>query len=176
LHKRVQVTHLNIKAITRPSVWGFVRNTTILNLNDPQVLHDKSTRAGFGKSLKERAAEELLQQLDNHTAKQPSMEDVISLRAVMMRSKVQLDGEASDITASRTQEQSHNRATKGRENGLLPPQDSSAPLIASISAVGNAMPAEIKEEVNPDGTNRLKTLLPNRCIYFVCNLCGCKIK
>jgi hypothetical protein len=70
------------------------------------------------------------------------------LRAVMRTTRVYLGGTASDMAEGRIREQSHCRATRGCENRVLPPQDSSSTLVASMAAVWNATLAEIKEETN----------------------------
>jgi hypothetical protein len=79
----------------------------------------------------------------------------VSLQAVLRTDKVNLGGAASDMAAGLIHEKSHNRAMRGRENGLLPPKESSATLVVSLAAVGNATTAEIKEEVNPETDPRL---------------------
>jgi hypothetical protein len=67
----------------------------------------------------------------------------------MRTARVHLGGTASDMAEGRIREQSQlYRATRGRENKVLPPQDSSSTLVASMAAVWNATPAEIKEETN----------------------------
>jgi hypothetical protein len=66
----------------------------------------------------------------------------------MRTARVHLGGTASDKAEGRIREQSHCRARRGRENKVLPPQDSYSTLVASMAAVWNATPAEIKEETN----------------------------
>jgi hypothetical protein len=57
-------------------------------------------------------------------------------------------------------EWSYCRARRGHENRVLPPQDSSSTLVASMAAVWNATPVEIKEETNQ---LRLKKQMKDFC-------------
>jgi HSP90 family molecular chaperone len=65
-----------------------------------------------------------------------------------MTARVYLGGRASEMAEGRIREQSHCRATWGCENKMLPPKESSSTLVASMAAVWNATPAEIKDETN----------------------------
>jgi hypothetical protein len=112
-------------------------------LRDLQVLQNKAMRAALRRPHTDRSsAKDLLEKTG-----QPSVREV-SLRAVMRTARAHLGGTASDMAEGRIREQSNCRATRGRENKVLPPQDSSSTLVASMAAVWNATPAEIKEETN----------------------------
>jgi hypothetical protein len=85
----------------------------------------------------------------------------VSLRVVMKTTRVHLGGRASDMAEGQIRKQSHCRATRGRENKVLPPQDSSLTMVANMAAVWNAIPAAIKEE-----TNQLRWKKQKKQIFF----------
>jgi hypothetical protein len=132
-----------IEVFTEPSsilCTGRKENTI---LRDLQVLQNKAVRAALRRPHTDRSsATDLFEKTG-----QPSVREV-SLRAVMRTARVYLGGTASDMAEGQIREHSHCRVRTRRENKVLPPQDSSSTLVASMAAVWNATPAEIKEETN----------------------------
>jgi len=116
-------------------------------LQSLQVLHNKAMRAALGKALGDRTTT-----IDLLAATgQPSVTE-ISLRAVTRAAKTHLGGgeEESGMGEGRVRFSQTIRTTRNKEQGVLPPQDSSSTLISSMAAVWNVLPPEIKQEPRPE--------------------------
>jgi hypothetical protein len=110
-----------------------------------QISQNKAMRAALGRGSRDRSRTEELLALTG----QPSVLE-ISLRAVMRAAKFDLGRYINEAPSCMAEGRiclaQDVQATRCNVQGILPPQDSSSTLVASMASVWNVMPSEIKEE------------------------------
>jgi hypothetical protein len=112
-----------------------------------QISQKKAMRAALGKGSRERRRTEELLALSG----QPSVLE-ISLRAVMPAAKLHLGRDKNEAPSCMAEGRiclaQDVRATRCNMQVILPPQDSSSTLVASMASMRNVMQSYIKEEVD----------------------------
>jgi hypothetical protein len=110
-----------------------------------QISQNKAMRVALGRGSRDRTRKEELLALTG----QPSVLE-ISLRAVMRAAKLHLGRDKNEAPSCMAEGRicltQYVRAIRCNVQGILPPQDSSSTLVASMASVWNVMPSAIKEE------------------------------